>query len=84
MNSQKVVIPVKTGVQYIINYPKTLDSGFRRNDKKLRFMAFCEFSKIDGFANNHESQGHSPPARNVGRSRLLMFKAKMIYPPDTF
>jgi len=32
MNSQKVVTPVKTGVQMTCNYLKQLDSGFRRND----------------------------------------------------
>jgi len=32
MNSQKVVTPVKTGVQMACNSLKRLDSGFRRND----------------------------------------------------
>jgi len=32
MISQKVVSPVKTGVQYFHNSLKSLDSGFRRND----------------------------------------------------
>ncbi len=32
MASQKVVTPVKTGVQSFLNYLKPLDSGFRRND----------------------------------------------------
>lgn len=32
MRSQKVVTPVKTGVQRFYNYLKFLDSGFRRND----------------------------------------------------
>ncbi len=32
MNSQKVVSPVKTGVQRISKSLKELDSGFRRND----------------------------------------------------
>jgi len=32
MASQKVVSPVKTGVQRFYNYLKLLDSGFRRND----------------------------------------------------
>jgi len=32
MNSQKVVTPVKTGVQRFCNDSKKLDSGFRRND----------------------------------------------------
>jgi hypothetical protein len=38
MVSQKVVTPVKTGVQSFINYLKTLDSGFRRNDGVSRFL----------------------------------------------
>ncbi|MFO7971735.1 MAG: hypothetical protein R6U40_08290 [Desulfobacterales bacterium] len=42
MNSQKVVTPVKTGVQMIYNFLKRLDSGFRRNDKKRCFGTFCE------------------------------------------
>jgi len=37
---QKVVTPVKTGVQFIINYPETLDSGFRRNDGISQFVTF--------------------------------------------
>lgn len=32
MNSQKVVTPVKAGVQRVRNQAKRLDSGFRRND----------------------------------------------------
>jgi hypothetical protein len=33
MITQKVVTPVKTGVQNFCNYPKTLDSGIHRNDE---------------------------------------------------
>ena len=40
MNSQKVVTPVKTGVQMVCNYLKELDSGFRRNDEKAVFFDF--------------------------------------------
>ena len=40
MASQKVVTPVKTGVQIFYNHMKTLDSGFRRNDGKRRFSTF--------------------------------------------
>jgi hypothetical protein len=40
--SQIIVTPVKTEVQTFRNYPKTLDSGFRRNDEISRFLAFCE------------------------------------------
>jgi hypothetical protein len=36
MKSQKVGTPVKTGVHAIHNCWKTLDSGFRRNDKKRK------------------------------------------------
>jgi len=42
MNSQKVVTPVKTGVQPFRNLLKTLDSGFRRNDEMSLFFLFCE------------------------------------------
>jgi len=40
--SQKVVTPVKTGVQSLFNYLNRLDSGFRRNDKKWDFSTFYE------------------------------------------
>ena len=43
MESQKVVTPVKTGVQMVCNYLKELDSGFRWNDGKLYFPTFYEF-----------------------------------------
>jgi hypothetical protein len=42
MTSQKVVTPVKTGVQDIDKLLKLLDSGFRRNDDKKRFQTFYE------------------------------------------
>jgi len=42
MDSQKVVTPVKTGVQGIHNAMKTLDSGFRRNDGRRPFSTFYE------------------------------------------
>jgi len=42
MLSQKVVTPVKTGVQPFRNFLKTLDSGFRRNDEMPLFFLFCE------------------------------------------
>jgi hypothetical protein len=42
MVSQKVVTPVKTGIQNIINQFKLLDSDFRRNDKNELFVTFCE------------------------------------------
>jgi hypothetical protein len=37
MVSQKVVTPVKTGVQRTYHYSKKLESGFRRNDGKTYF-----------------------------------------------
>jgi len=33
---------VKIGVQGIYNYSKRLDSGFRRNDRKVYFQTFYE------------------------------------------
>jgi hypothetical protein len=42
MTSQKVVTPVKTGVQMILNSPEKLDSGFRRNDTKGHFLTCDE------------------------------------------
>jgi hypothetical protein len=38
----KVVTPVKTGVQTFGKCSKKLDSGFRRNDRKGRFLTFYE------------------------------------------
>ncbi|MFO7971664.1 MAG: hypothetical protein R6U40_07920 [Desulfobacterales bacterium] len=49
MNSQKVVTPVKTGVQMLCNCLKILDSGFRRNDRKRYFVTFCEFINFHGY-----------------------------------
>jgi len=43
MVSEKVVTPVKTGVQRTYNYLKRLDSGFRRNDSKAYFLTFYEY-----------------------------------------
>ncbi len=43
MNSQKVVTPVKTGVQSLRKWLNRLDSGFRRNDEKWYFSTFYEF-----------------------------------------
>ena len=43
---QKVITPVKTGVQSIYKALKRLDSGFRRNDGKPRFQTFYEIIKI--------------------------------------
>jgi len=42
MDSQKVVTPVKTGVQTFCKCSKNLDSGFRRNDGKRAFGIFYE------------------------------------------
>jgi hypothetical protein len=49
MNPQKVVTPVKTGVHSSCNYLILLDSGFRRNDKKMHFLTFYEFIKTEIF-----------------------------------
>ena len=44
---QKVVTPMKTGVQEFYNKVTRLDSGFRRNDFKKDFLNFCEvISKV--------------------------------------
>ena len=48
MISQKVVTPVKTGVQGVYKLLKLLDSGFRRNDEKLNFQRYYEFIKWEG------------------------------------
>jgi len=40
MTTQKIVTPVKTGVQNFCNYSKSLDSGIRRNDEKSQFLPF--------------------------------------------
>jgi hypothetical protein len=42
---QKVVTPVKTGVQENRNCLKALDSGFRRNDETMQFPTFCMIVK---------------------------------------
>ena len=54
MVSQEIVTPVPgfcrdrvTGVQRIYNNLKRLDPGFRRNDGKAAFPAFCEIIKIE-------------------------------------
>ena len=47
MVSQKLVTPVKTGVQRLCNCFNILDSGVRRNDEKRAFGTFCETIKPD-------------------------------------
>jgi hypothetical protein len=47
MVSEKVVTPVKTGVQGIYKILKILDSGFRRNDEKPQIQAFYEIGKFE-------------------------------------
>jgi hypothetical protein len=47
MVSQKVVTPVKTGVQRDFNLLILLDTGFRRYDGKVDFPTFCEFISIE-------------------------------------
>ena len=49
MVSKKVVTPVKTGVQRACSSLKELDSGFRRNDRKVCFPTFFEFIKVERF-----------------------------------
>ena len=48
--AKKSVTPVKTGVQRIPNDIKALDSGFRRNDEKIRFTSSCEISSLKNSA----------------------------------
>jgi hypothetical protein len=55
MASQKVVTPLKKGVQRIRNELKTLDSRFHGNDGKGRFLTFYEFIKIDGLVKSSPS-----------------------------
>jgi hypothetical protein len=50
MVSQKVVTPVKTGVQEFCNSFNILDSGFRRNDQEHCLLTFYEFIK-DSYCN---------------------------------
>ena len=38
----ETILLVKTGVQRIYNYSKTLDSGFRRNDGERLFRTFYD------------------------------------------
>ena len=45
--TQKVVTPVKTGVQGNCNSLNSLDSGFRRNDENMRIPTFCMIVKYD-------------------------------------
>ena len=70
MNSQKVpsyvtprtqqrdLRPAKAGVQ---KYLKTLDSGFRRNDRKRAFSTFYETVNIDQKLNQKLSEKYSKP-----------------------
>ena len=44
---QKVVTPVKTGVQCLCKCLKFLDSGLRRNDEKQKIWTFCGAIKVD-------------------------------------
>jgi len=45
MVALEVVTPVETGLQNFLKSLKTLDSGFRRNDRKRRFLTFYETIK---------------------------------------
>jgi hypothetical protein len=42
MHSQKVVTPLKNGVQGFPKSSEMLDSGFRRNDGKKAFSTFYD------------------------------------------
>ena len=44
MDLQKVVTPVKDGVQIVYNLLNTLDFGFRRNDGLRGFQTYYEIS----------------------------------------
>jgi len=65
MLSQKVVTPVKTGVQPFHNFLKTLDSCFRRNDEMPLFFLFCECIKMSSLINIYKA----PPS--VGQGIIL-------------
>ena len=54
---------MKTRVQGLRNWLKTLDSGFRRKDKKWRFPTFYEFINFIGF----------PVKRNFTHNPLFPF-----------
>jgi len=45
----EVVTPVKTGVQKSFSFAISLDSGFRRNDERIRFLTFYESTAFDAF-----------------------------------
>jgi len=47
MVQKKVVTPVKTGGQKNTNSVIPLDSGFRRNDGRIRFVTFCEVLNLN-------------------------------------
>jgi hypothetical protein len=59
MLQQKVVTPVKTGVQEIHNDLKRLDSGFRRNDGKPHLRTFDEAIKVQNL-NSKSGNTQSP------------------------
>jgi len=48
--SEKVITPVKTGVQRISNYLKEMDSGFRRNDEKAKNTTYWEFTNLSSLS----------------------------------
>jgi len=49
MPALKAVTPVKTGVQKSFDFVLLLDSGFRRNDERIRFPTFYENITFDAF-----------------------------------
>ncbi len=77
MASQKVVTPVKTGVQRIYNRLRTRGSDYRQNDGKTHLQAFYEIikNKMRNTKLNKEGRGkpeneHYHPA--VGFSALAI------------
>jgi len=70
-NSEKIVTPVKTGVQRICGVPKNLDSGFRRNDGVffavhcLLLTPYCILALFSGFPRSRRFSGfHFPRNRS--------------------
>jgi hypothetical protein len=51
--SQEVVTPLKNGVQAFVKPLVTLDSGFRRNDGKGRFLTSYEFLSLNFDTDKH-------------------------------
>ena len=63
-----------TGVHWVCNCPKELDSGFRRNDRKRPFLTFCEGIKLDEFVKSRQGRRHSEKLQMQG-ARILRNEA---------